>query len=110
MPAPLQAFQGARVMTLLEGVRSETLRERSIPVLETKRLVVRAPHLEDVKAIAEIANDRRIAENTADIPSPYTVADAERFVTKVCRGEDEAAYLVTLRDRSIIGAVCFARS
>ena len=38
--------------------------ERSIPVLETKRLTLRAPRHEDVKAITVLANDRRIAENT----------------------------------------------
>ncbi len=90
-------------MTLLEGVCSETLRERCIPVLETKRLVLRAPQLEDAKAIAALANDRRIAENTARIPHPYTLAHAEEFVTNVDRGEGEAAFAVTLRDRTIIG-------
>ncbi len=90
-------------MTLLEGVCSETLRERCIPVLETKRLVLRAPQLEDAKAIAALANDRRIAENTARIPHPYTLAHAEEFVTNVDRGEGEAAFAVTLRDQTIIG-------
>ena len=59
-------------MTLCEEVRDETGRERSIPVLETERLTLRAPSLADVKAIALIANDRRIAENTARIPHPYS--------------------------------------
>jgi RimJ/RimL family protein N-acetyltransferase len=90
-------------MTLLEGISSETLREGSIPVLETKRLVLRAPQLEDVKAIATLANDRRIAENTARIPHPYTLADANEFVTTVDRGNGEAVFLVTLRDKTIIG-------
>ena len=58
-------------MTLLEAIPSESFREACIPVLETERLVLRAPHLEDAKAVATLANDRRIAENTARIPHPY---------------------------------------
>ena len=60
-------------MTLQE-IPSESFRERSIPVLETERLVLRAPRLGDVKAVAVLANDRRIAENTARIPHPYRAA------------------------------------
>ena len=48
-------------MTLSEDVGTSTQRERSIPVLETKRLTLRAPRHEDVKAITVLANDRRIA-------------------------------------------------
>ena len=57
-------------MTLQE-IPSESFRERCIPVLETERLVLRAPRLGDAKAVALLANDRRIAENTARIPHPY---------------------------------------
>ena len=64
-------------MTLCEEVRDEPRRERSIPVLETERLTLRAPSLADVKAIALIANDRRIAENTARIPHPYSARRRE---------------------------------
>ena len=58
-------------MTLLERIPRETFHEGSIPVLETKRLALRAPRLEDAKTVATLANDRRIAENTARIPHPY---------------------------------------
>ena len=57
-------------MTLLE-IPSEQYRERSIPVLETERLVLRAPRLGDAKVVKTLANDRRIAENTARIPHPF---------------------------------------
>jgi RimJ/RimL family protein N-acetyltransferase len=49
-------------------------------VLTTARLRLRAPQREDAPAIAVLANDRRIAENTARIPHPYTLADAEGFL------------------------------
>jgi len=91
-------------MTLCEDVREESRRERSIPVLETERLTLRAPRLEDVKAIALIANDRRIAENTARIPHPYGVDDARGFIAAVNRGDGEVAFAITL-DGAVIG-VC----
>jgi len=90
-------------MTLLEEIPTGRYREASIPVLETKRLALRAARLEDAKAVAALANDRRIAENTARIPYPYKLADAEQFIAGASK-KGEAAYLVTLRDGSIVGA------
>ena len=90
-------------MTLLEEIPTGRYREASISVLETKRLALRAARLEDAKAVAALANDRRIAENTARIPYPYKLADAEQFIAGANK-EGEAAYLITLRDESIIGA------
>ena len=93
-------------MTALEE-RSppETYREASMPVLATEPLVLRAPRLEDVKAMAALANDRRIAENTRRLPHPYTVADAEQFVHWVSSSSGEMALLVMLPDDTLIGAV-----
>jgi RimJ/RimL family protein N-acetyltransferase len=90
-------------MTLSDEALTETRRERSIPVLETERLTLRAPRHEDVKAIAVLANDRRIAENTARIPHPYCVADAEQFVATVNRRDDEACFVLMLNG-TLIGA------
>jgi RimJ/RimL family protein N-acetyltransferase len=90
-------------MTLLEEIPTGRFREASIPVLETKRLALRAARLEDAKAVAALANDRRIAENTARIPYPYKVTDAEKFISGANKN-GEAAFLVTLRDRTVIGA------
>jgi RimJ/RimL family protein N-acetyltransferase len=88
-------------MTLAEEV-SSTPRERSIPVLETERLTLRAPRHEDVKAIAVLANDRRIAENTARIPHPYGVDDAEQFVATVNARDGEVCFVILL-DGKLIG-------
>ena len=95
-------------MTLVEEISPEILRESSTPVLETERLTLRAPRLGDAKAIAALANDRRIAENTTRIPHPYRVADAEAFITQVNRGDDELALLIT-RDDEPIGACGLAQ-
>ena len=90
-------------MTLLQEIPRETYRERSIPVLETKRLALRAPRLEDAKTVATLANDRRIAENTARIPHPYKTADAESFIGLVNKSDGEATFLITLRDETVLG-------
>jgi RimJ/RimL family protein N-acetyltransferase len=91
-------------MTLLESIAAETLREASIPVLETGRLVLRAPRLEDMEQIAMLANERRIAENTARIPHPYTLKDAEAFLAAANRSDAERTFAITLADGTLIGA------
>jgi RimJ/RimL family protein N-acetyltransferase len=91
-------------MTLLEEVPTQTLRENSIPVLETGRLVLRAPRRADVKAMTVLANDRRIAENTARIPHPYREEDAKQFLGAVNRQDGEAVFVISL-DAKLIG-VC----
>ena len=94
-------------MTLQE-IPSGAFRERSIPVLETERLVLRAPRLGDVKAVALLANDRRIAENTARIPHPYRATDAEDFIASANLGT-ETVFLITLRNGAVIGACGFTQ-
>jgi RimJ/RimL family protein N-acetyltransferase len=91
-------------MTLLEECPSESFREACIPVLETKRLALRAPRLEDAKTVAALVNDRRIAENVARIPHPYKKSDAESFIAGANKPGGEAVFLITLHDETIIGA------
>lgn len=91
-------------MTLCESLAREPHREGSIPVLETKRLALRAPRLEDAKTVTRLANDRRIAENTARIPHPYKISDAQGFIGGANKADGEAAFLITLRDKTVIGA------
>jgi hypothetical protein len=71
-------------MTLSEDVGTSIQRERSIPVLETKRLTLRAPRHEDVKAITVLANDRRIAENTTRIPILTDLRTRRSSSTSTC--------------------------
>jgi RimJ/RimL family protein N-acetyltransferase len=100
---PLSIFVQEPVMTLLEGVVDQTRREYALPVLETERLMLRGPRRGDAKAIAALANDRRIAANTARIPHPYGVADAEQFIASVNRRDGEVCFVMVLGER-LIGA------
>jgi RimJ/RimL family protein N-acetyltransferase len=85
----------------------ESDRESSTPVLRTARLVLRAPRLEDVDAVAAIADDRRIAEMTASIPHPYRRADAEAWFAGAKQNARETTFLVTLPDDTVIGGAGF---
>lgn len=89
-------------MTLSER-SPQALHQPSPPVLETERLVLRAPQLADAPAIAALANEPRIAENSTRIPHPYTVADAEDFIAGVKLPAGELPFAVTLRDDTLIG-------
>jgi RimJ/RimL family protein N-acetyltransferase len=93
-------------MTCLETLPPPPLAESCIAVLETKRLVLRAPRLEDAKAIAAIANDRRIAENTARIPHPYRQSDAETWISGTNIEPGEETYVIT-QNGAIIGGCGF---
>jgi RimJ/RimL family protein N-acetyltransferase len=90
-------------MSLTQEVLVEARRERRTSILETERLMLRAPRPEDVTAIVLLANDRRIAENTARIPHPLGVDDAERFIATVNKRASEACFVITLDD-TLIGA------
>jgi RimJ/RimL family protein N-acetyltransferase len=97
-------------MTSLETLTEKSLRESCIVVLETRRLVLRAPQLGDAKAVAALANERRVAENTARIPHPYRLADAERFILGTKSDPDELTFLITLPNDTVLGACSISRS
>ena len=71
-----------------------TLREACPCVLETERLTLRSPTLADVKAIARLANDRRIAENTRRLPHPYLQEHAVEFVRSIAENRNELVFLI----------------
>ena len=73
-------------------------------VLETERLILRAPRPADAPLIATLVNDRRIAENTARIPHPYRLADAEDWISLANADPRDKTLLITTRDGTIAGA------
>ncbi len=83
-------------------VLAQHLEQRSVPVLETERLRLRAPRRGDGKAIVRLINDRRVSENTARIPHPYHLDDAETFIAAANRQTDEATFVI-MRDGELIG-------
>jgi RimJ/RimL family protein N-acetyltransferase len=103
LPFSLLRSLEPRVMTSLETGSRESACPASIPVLATKRLVLRAPHAGDATAIASLINDRRIADNTARIPHPYSLADANAFLAQANREPGQPSFLITLADGTLVG-------
>ena len=79
---------------MLQDIPTPTLREASSCVLETERLMLRRPTLADVKTIARLANDRRIAENTRRLPHPYSQDHAIEFVRAMANDNRETVFLI----------------
>ncbi|MCW5701317.1 MAG: GNAT family N-acetyltransferase [Bradyrhizobium sp.] len=79
---------------MLQEFSSPPLHEASPCVLETERLSLRRPTLADVKAIARLANDRRIAENTRRLPHPYLQEHAVDFMRYLAAEPREIAFLI----------------
>jgi len=73
-------------------------------VLETQRLTLRKPTAVDASAIARLANDRRIAENTRRLPHPYGRDDAAQFIARLAKADNESVFLIEL-DFQPIGMV-----
>jgi RimJ/RimL family protein N-acetyltransferase len=79
---------------MLQDIPSPSLRGASPSVLETERLTLRRPTLADVKAIARLANDRRIAENTRRMPHPYSQDHAIEFVRALASDHRGTVFLI----------------
>lgn len=79
---------------MLQDIPTPALREAGSCVLETERLALRRPTLADVKAIAVLANDRRIAENSRRLPHPYLQDHAVEFVRAMAADRRETVFLI----------------
>jgi RimJ/RimL family protein N-acetyltransferase len=89
---------------MLQDIPTPRLREASPCVLETERLTLRRPTLADVKAIARLANDRRIAENTRRLPHPYSQDHAIEFL-RATANDDRATVFLIENNHTPIGMV-----
>jgi RimJ/RimL family protein N-acetyltransferase len=81
------------------------------PVLETERLFLRAPKLDDAKAIARLANNRKIAEMTSLIPHPYGVDDARAWVESLSEEGSGWTFAITAKTEAgaLVGACGYGR-
>jgi RimJ/RimL family protein N-acetyltransferase len=79
------------------------------PALGTERLILRPPVAADAPAIAELANDIRVAGNVARMPHPYRVSDAEAWLAGLARRDprQEAAFAIEHRQFGLIGGLGF---
>ncbi len=86
---------------------SGVIATRVCPVLVTERLILRAPHEEDLDAIANLANNIRIAKMLTRLPHPYTAAHASEFIERVRTGEiGNCTYAITQSETGIFMGSC----
>ncbi len=94
---------------MLQDIPPPTWREASPCILQTERLTLRRPTLADVKAIARLANDRRIAENTRRLPHPYSADHAIAFLRATANDDRETVFLIE-NNHTPIGVVGLDRN
>jgi hypothetical protein len=86
----------------LERAELQSAPQRALsasPVLLSERLVLRAPHIDDIDALAHLANNAKVATMVSRMPHPYTVADARAFVGRAANGGiGKAVYAITKAD------------
>ena len=89
-----------------ERLRPDRLRT-DCPVLLSERLVLRAPHEEDIDALAHLANNANVATMVSRMPHPYTNADAADFVRRTKLGEiGKCVYAITKADNGAFLGCC----
>ncbi|WP_416407700.1 GNAT family N-acetyltransferase [Agrobacterium rosae] len=77
------------------------------PVLLSQRLVLRAPHEEDIDALAHLANNANIATMVSRMPHPYTAKDAADFVRRAKVGEiGKCVYAITRMENGEFMGCC----
>lgn len=77
------------------------------PVLETRRLLLRPPHIDDAHDIASIANDYEVASMLTSMPHPYFDEDAREFIRKVeSQGKGDCVYAITRKSNGEFLGIC----
>ena len=104
-------MQGELIRVSQSRPPEERLRpERSksdCPVLLSQRLVLRAPHEEDIDALAHLANNANIATMVSRMPHPNTARDAADFVRRTNSGEiGKCVYAITRGDNGAFLGCC----
>lgn len=75
------------------------------PVLAGKRLLLRPLTEADLPALAELANDKALAERTARIPHPYGLGDAQAFFEMQLQGRELVFAIERHADHAFLGMI-----
>jgi RimJ/RimL family protein N-acetyltransferase len=79
------------------------------PIIETRRLTLRTPRIDDAARIGEFCGDYAIAKMTTRMPWPYGRADADGFVAR-CQAQDrrrDTTFVIELEDQGVVGVMGF---
>ncbi|KKB78939.1 hypothetical protein VW35_10780 [Devosia soli] len=80
-----------------------------LPIIETERLILRAPRAQDAEPIAHYLNDFAVSGNLARVPFPYHLSDARAWLrtrhpdTMV----DDANFCIELKGEGYVGHIGF---
>lgn len=79
------------------------------PDIETRRLRLRAPRMDDAPRMAELCNDFDIGRMVSGMPWPYRKADAEDFIARCALADrrTDAAFLIEHDDEGVVGGLGF---
>ncbi|WP_269715289.1 GNAT family N-acetyltransferase [Caulobacter sp. NIBR2454] len=78
------------------------------PIIETRRLILRAPRPADASRIVELV-DYDVARMTLRMPWPYAPADAEGFITQVAMQDRrrDNTFAIELENEGLVGVLGF---
>lgn len=76
-------------------------------LLTTGQLLLRPPRRQDAGAVASIASNRKIAEQTRRLPYPYYLEDAQKWIDGMADANEYAFLVTRKRDAAVVGACGF---
>lgn len=77
------------------------------PIIEARRITLRAPTMNDVPRLTALAGDRDVSRMTTRMPWPYGRSDAEDFVGH-CQAQDrrrDNTFALDLEDEGVVGVL-----
>ena len=96
----MSAFSPARIARIrpVEAERAD--------VIALRRLVLRRPEEQDIVPMTALADNIRVASRAWDMPRPYTISDAGRFLRRVREADDLTVFAITHRETGAFLGCC----
>lgn len=76
-----------------------------IPIIKTKRFILRPYKMSDAVALAKNINSKKVCRYTSSIPYPYTLPDARKWLKKCQAGNDKSLNFAIEINGEVAGAV-----
>jgi len=77
------------------------------PIIETRRITLRAPSPSDAQRLCALGSEREIARMTTRMPWPYGRHDAEAFISR-CQTQDrrrDNTFVIDLENEGVVGVL-----
>lgn len=96
----MSAFPASRI------ARIQPVEVRRADVIQSRRLVLRRLEEQDIVPMTALADNIRVASKAWDMPQPYTISDAGRFLRRVREAGDLAVFAITHSDTGAFLGCC----